>query len=143
MTAHTKTISNTLRVYSPEPTTKWGSFLWGSGIWGYTDVPWTFYKSVSDSISIATAEGKQVTHYLGIPLALSMSISREFPARFFDTLVLSSKIASVYLINNNWYVTRGGETNALNWPRDAFGEGTEPTTVWSEVTQPTTTWVQA
>lgn len=143
MTALTKTISNTLKVYSPEPTTKWNYFLWGGAVWGYTDIPWSFNKLLQNTATLSTSQGKQVTHYLGIPMTVSLTLSKEFPARFFDTLMLGSRIASIYVINNGWYVAKGGEINALNWPRNGFSEITGSTTTWTEVSQPSTTWVQA
>jgi hypothetical protein len=130
-------------MYAGEPTNKWGSITWGSSVWGWRDVEWTFNKYVPTSFALASSLSKNISHLISESLVLGILISRDFAYRVYDSFSMTSKIASVYVINNGWVVAKGGQSNALNWPRDSFSDVANATTTWSDVTATSTTWVQS
>jgi hypothetical protein len=137
----TKTIINRIKIYSSEPTTKWNAFVWGTGSWGWRDVEWTYAKGISNSATFSTSQSKKVWHLISEIALFSITISREWNHPISETVRLSGSIASVYVINNGWKVTKCGISNAINWPRDNFVKQINPTTTWVETPSPTTTWV--
>ena len=139
----TITVRNTLRVYGIEPHNKWGVMIWGTSTWGQRDVEWTDYKYVPNTMTVNSTQGFRVSHKIEESLTLDTTISRQFGYQVTNTVNLSSRIASVYRINNGWYVTRGDITNALSFPVDSFTEVTRPATSWTVLTPPSTTWVQS
>jgi hypothetical protein len=142
MTDFTKTISNRLGVYAGEPTNKWGTMVWGTDKWGWKNTEWTFYKGIFEVFTVDSAvTGKNVWHLITEAFALGTSISRDFPSWISSSFSLSSKITAVNIINNGWFVVAGGETNALNWPKDNFIAVADPISTWTELTSTPTTWV--
>jgi hypothetical protein len=138
------TVTNTIRLYGVEPHNKWGILVWGTDTWAQQDIQWTDYKSVVNTMAVSSTNAFQVEHLLNQQnVMFGTIISREFPSRVFENLSLSSKIVSVYRLNNGWYSQRGGTINALSFPVDTFTQVTDPSTIWTESTQPTTTWVQS
>jgi hypothetical protein len=115
--------------------------VWGTGLWGWRDVEWTFDKMLTNSATFTTVQSKNVWHLISETAAIGITISREWSYQIFESVGLSSSIASVYLINNGWKVTKGGIDNAVNWPRDTFVKQSNPTTNWVETPSPTTSWV--
>ena len=139
----TKTISNTLLFYGIEPVTRWDSLIWDVDPWNWRDVQWTFRKGIADSLSTDSAiTGKNVRHLIGNDLDLSVILSRSYNYFVSDSFTISSAIAIINIINNNWILSKGGEPNALNWPVDNFTIVSDPTTSWTEITSSSTTWVQ-
>jgi hypothetical protein len=136
------TVTNTIRLYGVEPHNKWGTLVWGTDTWAQQDVQWTDYKSVVNTMAVSSTNAFIVHHFTNEQIGLGTIISREYPSRVFENLSLSSKLVSVYRVNNGWYSQQGGTTNALSFPVDSFSEVTDPTTTWTESTQPSTTWVQ-
>jgi hypothetical protein len=110
-------------------------------LWGWSDIQWTFIKGIANSAIFTTTQSKKVWHLISETAVIGITISREWSYQIFESVGLSSSIASVYLINNGWRVTRGGIDNAVNWPRDTFVLQSNSTTNWVETPSPTTTWV--
>lgn len=143
MTAFTKTISNQLNLYGVEPANNWGTLVWGTDVWGYRDVDWLFNKGIANTLSTdSTIPGFAVTHLISDDLILDDVLSREFGFSIADSFSLSSSITTVNIVNNGWYVTKGGVTNAILWPDDNFVDQVDPTTTWTNVNITTPTWVQ-
>jgi hypothetical protein len=139
----TKTISNTLRFYGAEPANKWGSLVWGTDTWAWRDIEWIFFKGIANTLTTDSAiTGKNAWKLIEDSFALDSVISREFGYSISNSFAISSAITIINIINNNWILSRGGETNALNWPVDNFTLVANPTSSWSEIATPPTTWVQ-
>jgi len=139
----TVTIQNSLKVYGQEPTNLWGVMVWGDDVWGWRDVEWQFQKNLSESINLTQSQYKNVHHKVDVGMTFDTVLSRQFPYRVYESVSLSSAITSVKVINNGWFVTKGGETNALNWPTDQFTKVSATTTDWTRTSLTTTDWVRS
>ena len=143
MTAFTKTISNSLNVYGVEPTNLWGTMKWGTDVWGYRDVDWLFNKGIADTMTVdSSMAGFNVTHLISDDLTIDNTLSREFGFSISDSFSVSSAVTIINVINNGWYVSKGGITNALLWPNDDFTAQSDPSTTWNNLLITTPTWVQ-
>jgi hypothetical protein len=138
----TKTISNTLRFYGVEPANKWGTLVWGADDWAFRDVEWTFFKGIANTLTTDSAiTGKNAWKLIEDAIDITTLISREFGYFVSSSFSMSSEITIINISNNNWILSKGGETNALHWPVDNFSIVANPSTSWSEIATPTTTWV--
>ncbi len=138
----TKTITNTVRLYGIEPHNKWGSLVWGTDTWAQQDVQWKFDKYLPLNLSLSFQNAFKVRHLVSESATLSTLISRQFPARTSSSISLSSRVVSVYRVNNGWYVQRLEETNLLDVPLDNFTEIPDTVTPWTQLSSTSTTWVQ-
>ena len=138
----TKTITNTVRLYGIEPHNKWGSLVWGTDTWAQQDVQWGFDKYLPLNLSLSFQNAFKVRHLVSESATLSTLISRQFPARTSSSISLSSRVVSVYRINNGWYVQHLEETNLIDVPLDNFTEIPDTVTPWTQLSSTSTTWVQ-
>lgn len=141
MATITKTITNTVRLYGVEPHNKWGSLVWGRDTWDRQDVQWRFDKYLSLPVTISGQNAFKVRHLVSELANLSTTISRQFPSRTSSSISLSSRVVSVYRINNGWYVSQLETTNLLDVPADNFVEVSDATASWTQLTPTSTTWV--
>ncbi len=141
MATLTQTITNTVRLYGVEPHNKWGTLVWGTDNWAQQDVQWQFDKYLTIPVSIAAQNTFKVRHLVSELANLSTTISRQFPSRTSSSVSISSRVVSVYRVNNGWYVSQLETTNLLEVPTDNFVEVSDATASWTQLTPTSTTWV--
>ena len=120
------TVSNTLRVVGPAPSSKWGAFNWG-GLWGGTDdLIFSVEKLLANGISISTAIYK----------SLSRTIS--------NTVTTASRmnLGSLRDENGYYYVFPDNVTDPDNRYFPTWTESSEPSTSFTTSTEPTTSWTE-
>lgn len=142
MATLTMTVRNTLRLYGIEPHNKWGTMVWGSDTWGQRDVEWTATHAYYNTLTVDSTNRFKVYHQISESISIGTVISREFPSRVSENLFLTSRIASVYRVNNGWFVKKGDTINALSFPVSNFTQVSDPTTSWTVAVAPTTIWNQ-
>ena len=141
MATITKTITNTVRLYGVEPHNRWGTLVWGTDTWAQQDVQWRFDKYLPLPVTIASQNAFKVRHLVSELTNLSTTISRQFPSRTSSSVSISSRVVSVYRINNGWYVSQLETTNLLDVPTDNFVEVPDATASWTQITPTSITWV--
>ncbi len=80
MTAFSTTITNTVKVFSPEPSEKWNTLVWGSDYWGYgtSDLPIVFTKGIGNSVSLSDDNAKTLYKNVLNSIANTSTIGRNF-----------------------------------------------------------------
>jgi hypothetical protein len=124
------TISNSLNVSGPSPTSKWGTMVWGVGHWAEDkDSYFTVGKNLAESIAMAVA----VTPVMEFRRTISEGITVSSTINF-GTLTDGSGYS--YVFPNN--VTDLDSRFIPTWT-----EGAEPSTSFSESSEPSTTWTES
>jgi hypothetical protein len=122
----TQTVTNSLGLHGPGPTTKWGEFNWGEANWG------------SGTEDLVTTIGK----YLSNTETLSDSLSKKTIKNLSDTIDVSEDMSSQELFDGDGYnyvftlpTTEGENRSTVEWT-----ESTDPSTTWTSATAGSTTW---
>lgn len=126
MTAFTKTISDTIRVYGPGYTSKFGTAIWDTNLWseGGNDLTQDVTKYLSESQSLADAFSD---------IKVNKVIS--------ESQALSDNNADIYLTLGNYYhVFRSNTVDADDQSTASYTAGTNPSSTYSQTTNPTTVW---
>jgi hypothetical protein len=100
-------------------------------------------KGVTNTAAITTAVGKDISRFYDNSMSLSDLYSNNLSgSRTLSESLYSTTSVAVYLFRDNYYVTKGGITNAVSWPRaSAFSRQTVTSTVWGAVASTSTVWV--
>jgi hypothetical protein len=91
---------------------------------------------------VSSTQAFQVSHLVSESLTVDTIISRQFGYSIAEALTVSSRLVSIYRINNGWYEQRGETTNALEYPTNQFTVISDPSTAWTESSSPSTTWTE-
>lgn len=130
-----------MRLYGVEPHNRWGTLVWGTDTWAQQDVQWRLDKYLPLPVTISAQNAFKVRHLVSESTNLSTTISRQFPSRTSSSVSISSRVVSVYRINNGWYVSQLETTNLLDVPTDNFVEVPDATASWTQITPTSITWV--
>jgi hypothetical protein len=120
------TVSNTLRVVGPAPSSKWGVFNWG-GLWGGTD-------------DLIFSVGKLITNSLGLSSAIYKSLTKAIS----NTVDLNSRmnLGSLRDENGYYYVFPDNVTDPDDRYFPTWTQSSEPSTSFTTSTDPSTSWTE-
>lgn len=148
MTAHVKTFTNSIVMFGPSPTTKWGSFLWGTGLWGekgsalntYAEFLRTKANSVAPTSTVSTvAEFYRTKTNLITPTDL-FSKHKAFIIQ--NDLTLTFETSDEELTDGNGYnyVFTKPANNAENRDITSYTSGASLSDLFTVSSPVTTTW---
>lgn len=71
------TISNTVLVFGPTPTTKWDVAIWDNWLWdiGIDDLVCDIYKLISNAVSISSSQAKDATRTVTNEVSVSSDLT--------------------------------------------------------------------
>lgn len=134
MADYSKTINETIRVFGPDPTTKWGTYqapeyvmTWGSDNWGYGSED--LYQKVVKVIDDSQASSDSINSK---SIRKSISEANQF---------LSDDVDHLFLRLGSWYkefvsqTNDGDDQSVTSYTAGSNGNGT-----YTKITDPTTTW---
>lgn len=125
MANFTITISNSLNVLGPGPSTCWNNFNWGSGYWGAgsNDLPCEIEKLIDNS------------------LAPTCDISKEVERTIDNSLSATFEAISEGLTSGGWdYVFTRPSTDAEDRTNAQYQETSRPNTTWTSATAGGSSW---
>lgn len=100
-------------------------------------------KGLTNTTEITTTVGKDMMRFYDNSLSMSAIYSNNLSgSRSFSASIYGTSSISVYLFRDNYYVTKGGISNIVSWPRAAaFSRQSATSTVWGKAGLTSTTWV--
>lgn len=123
------TVSNTLNVLGPDPTSMWGSMVWGTDDWGSTgDSYFTIIKYLGNSVSLSS------TVSAGRIIAKQVSNTISCVA---DANLVGLLDAAGYYYNEK----DGPDPDDRYFP--TYTEDTDPSTTYTQASNPSTDWDDA
>ncbi len=129
MTTFNKTITNSVNLFGPQDTNKWGAMTWGVDNWAYSqfDLPTIIEKLITNSLSLDSLIDVFDNHLITIDNAMILS----------GDMYVESLIDS-----NGYYKVFGVDTNAENRPLTSYNNLSDPATSYATLVDPGTTYTQ-
>ncbi len=129
MTTFNQTITNSVNLFGPQDTNKWGAMIWGVDAWAYSqfDLPTSIEKLITNSLSLSDAVTTIVEHLITVTNSLSLT----------GDMYVESLIDS-----NGYYKVFGVDTNAENRPLTSYNNLSDPATSYATLVDPGTTYTQ-
>lgn len=93
---------------------------------------------------MTTAVGKDmfISVYGDLPLIEDISRNLSWNKTLSSSFIISSTIPAIYSLRDGYYLTNGGISNVVSWPRATiYTSTTRGPLTWSNITATTTTWV--
>lgn len=146
----TKTISNSLRLFTSDSTNKWGSFLWGTGLWGASgDVVVRVDKIISNQISLSDSYQISANFFVTLTNSISLQSAIETLTEIAYGVLITNSISVLgdmsreTLIDQKGYQRDfGNGPNAENKPLSSYTYISDPTTTYVKISATNTTWTE-
>lgn len=149
MTAHSKTITNSIRAFGGSPPSLWNAYNWNGFKWaeGTVKVPFRFTHLVPvEPLAPTSARYFRLTKMLGAEtITLGSSVNFYLSKLISNTLSPSSDMVHAYLYDSEGYYHNfpGGTTDAEARVSPSWAGGTSTTPTWTLGTASSTVWSQA
>lgn len=126
MANHSITIENSIGVFGPAPSNKWGDYNWNAFTWGEgnEDLPvWVVTQYTANAIALSMAIYTRVTKFIG------------------QTLTVAADMGSEVLKNGDWtYNFTDRATDAEDRDTATWTGDPEESTTWTEDAEENTEW---
>lgn len=127
MTTFNQTVTNTLNLFGPQDTNKWGVMVWGVDNWAYSsiDLPIIDYKLIDNTMTLDSS----VTTLLELISVITNSLS-------LDVDMTDEEVFDGAGYNRLF----GNQANAENRPLTSYTNIADQTSVYTSVPRPTTSY---
>lgn len=129
MATFTITVNNSLNLFGPEDSNKWGGIVWGEDNWGYGDVDLTtkIFKVLENSLSLDSIISTLVIRFINVTNTLSIDVDMG-----------SEEIREP----NGYYRILGSGQNAETRPLTSYNELSDIVTSYSAAADITTIYTE-
>jgi hypothetical protein len=127
MTTFNQTITNSLNLFGPQDTNKWGEMIWGIDNWAYSqfDLPIVIVKLIDNTMLLDNTV--ETLYDVGVLLE--------------NSLALTNNMTDEYLSDENgWLTFFGNSTNAENRALTSYNRVTGQATAYTSVPRSTTSY---